>query len=176
MPMPWAFLGDQVILPGFVSSGGNGPIVHAPHNWRAEVIGASGVPVHHPAHDRKNVVGHHGAVIILNLVQHLALRVGAKRKTWTLHLTVAGKRQRLTLGSYPSMSLASARAKVLTIAEDANLGAQIGALKDQIIDLGKQRYRVRLQLDEYKRRVLEQRRERLSPALIERINEAREFG
>jgi integrase len=47
----------------------------------------------------------------------LALRVGAKRKTWTLHLTVAGKRQRLTLGSYPSMSLASARAKALTIAE-----------------------------------------------------------
>ena len=54
-------------------------------------------------------------------VKGLALRVGAKRKTWTLHLTVAGKRQRLTLGSYPSLSLAGARAKALTIAEGGPL-------------------------------------------------------
>jgi hypothetical protein len=60
--------------------------------------------------------------------------------------------------------------------EDANLGEQIGALRDQMNDLGKQRYRVRLQLDEHKRRLLEERRERLSPGLIERIGEAREFG
>jgi integrase len=57
-------------------------------------------------------------------VRGLALRVGAKRKTWTLHLTVAGKRQRLTLGSYPSLSLASARAKALVIAEGGNPDAE----------------------------------------------------
>src|SRR5690349_20733552 len=51
-------------------------------------------------------------------VKGLALRVGAKRKTWTLHLTAGGKRRRLTLGQYPAMSLASARARALTIAED----------------------------------------------------------
>jgi integrase len=46
-------------------------------------------------------------------VKGLALRVGAKRKTWTLHRTANGKRQRLTLGQYPAMSLASARARAL---------------------------------------------------------------
>jgi hypothetical protein len=43
-------------------------------------------------------------------VKGLALRVGAKRKTWTLHRTGNGKRQRLTLGQYPAMSLGAARA------------------------------------------------------------------
>ena len=48
-------------------------------------------------------------------VHGLALRVGAKRKTWTLHLTVAGKRSRLSLGSYPALSLGAARARALTM-------------------------------------------------------------
>jgi integrase len=66
-------------------------------------------------------------------VKGLALRVGAKRKTWTLHLTVAGKRQRLTLGSYPSLSLAGARAKALTIAEGGPLGGTFKAISDEFM-------------------------------------------
>ena len=45
----------------------------------------------------------------------LALRVSEHgAKSWTFHFTdVAGKRVRLTLGTYPGMSLAAARAKVV---------------------------------------------------------------
>ena len=35
-------------------------------------------------------------------VKGLALRVGVKRKAWTLHLTINGRRSRLSLGSYPA--------------------------------------------------------------------------
>jgi integrase len=42
----------------------------------------------------------------------LALRVGASgRKTWTLFYSFGGARRRLTLGTYPATSLASARTK-----------------------------------------------------------------
>ncbi|MFY9835761.1 MAG: integrase arm-type DNA-binding domain-containing protein [Xanthobacteraceae bacterium] len=41
----------------------------------------------------------------------LALRVSPKRKSWTLHLTLGGKRKRLTLGVYPTLSLAGARTR-----------------------------------------------------------------
>jgi integrase len=43
----------------------------------------------------------------------LSLRVGLKRRTWCLHSTVAGHRRRETIGRYPAMSLAAARARVL---------------------------------------------------------------
>jgi integrase len=67
-------------------------------------------------------------------VRGLALRVGTKRKTWTLHLTVAGKRRRRTLGSYPSMSLANARAKALTIAEGGDPDAEtFKAISDEFM-------------------------------------------
>jgi integrase len=46
-------------------------------------------------------------------VPGLALRVGERSKSWTLHVTINGKRKRITLGSYPSISLAAARARAL---------------------------------------------------------------
>src|SRR6516225_8004215 len=48
-------------------------------------------------------------------VTGLALRVSAKGvKAWTLHFTgTSGKRARITLGRYPSTSLANARARAL---------------------------------------------------------------
>ena len=48
-------------------------------------------------------------------VSGLALRVSAKGvKAWTLHFTEpTGKRARITLGRYPSTSLANARARAL---------------------------------------------------------------
>ena len=39
----------------------------------------------------------------------LALRVGHREKTWTLHHRDHGKLQRMTLGRYPEMTLAAAR-------------------------------------------------------------------
>jgi hypothetical protein len=39
----------------------------------------------------------------------LALRVGHREKTWTLHHRDHGKLQRMTLGRYPEMTLAEAR-------------------------------------------------------------------
>jgi integrase len=45
----------------------------------------------------------------------LALRVSATGKTWCFHYTCAGRRKRLTLGTYPATSLAKAR----TLATDA---------------------------------------------------------
>src|SRR6516225_2812844 len=45
-------------------------------------------------------------------VSGLALRVSKwDRKTWTLHYTLAGTRKRLTIGSYPALSLAQARTR-----------------------------------------------------------------
>jgi integrase len=55
-------------------------------------------------------------------VRGLALRVGAKSKTWTLHLTISGKRSRLGLGSYPAVSLGGARAKALTTLASVEAG------------------------------------------------------
>src|SRR6516165_4161780 len=46
-------------------------------------------------------------------VSGLALRVSKwGRKSWTLHYTLGGKRRRLTLGAYPSISLSAARTRV----------------------------------------------------------------
>jgi integrase len=56
-------------------------------------------------------------------VTGLALRVGVRRKTWTLHLTTNGNRRRVTLGSYPAMSLAAARARALTVAAGGDADA-----------------------------------------------------
>ena len=44
-------------------------------------------------------------------VSGLALRVSEGRKSWTFHYTL-GKRRRLTFGSYPTISLSSARTRV----------------------------------------------------------------
>lgn len=55
-------------------------------------------------------------------VKGLALRVGAQRKTWTLHLTINAKRSRLSLGSYPALSLAAARARALTMLSSVEAG------------------------------------------------------
>jgi integrase len=45
-------------------------------------------------------------------VSGLALRVSKwGRKGWTLHYTLGGKRRRLTLGAYPSISLSAARTR-----------------------------------------------------------------
>ena len=45
-------------------------------------------------------------------VSGLALRVSKwGRKGWTLHYTLGGKRRRLTLGAYPSISLWAARTR-----------------------------------------------------------------
>src|SRR5215469_9397898 len=47
-------------------------------------------------------------------VSGLALRVSAQGvKSWTLHFGPTGKRARITLGRYPSTSLANARALAL---------------------------------------------------------------
>jgi integrase len=46
-------------------------------------------------------------------VSGLALRVSKwGRKSWTLHYTLGGKRRRLTLGAYPTISLSAARTRV----------------------------------------------------------------
>jgi hypothetical protein len=58
-------------------------------------------------------------------VSGLALRVAASgRKTWTLHFTSpgAGKRARLTLGTYPATSLGSARAQALEARSEVEAG------------------------------------------------------
>jgi integrase len=46
-------------------------------------------------------------------VPGLALRVGERSKSWTLHWGASGKRKRLTLGAYPALSLSAARRKAL---------------------------------------------------------------
>ena len=46
-------------------------------------------------------------------VPGLALRIGARLKSWTLHYSAGGKRKRVTIGSYPSVSLGTARRKAL---------------------------------------------------------------
>jgi integrase len=46
-------------------------------------------------------------------VSGLALRIGSRSKSWSLHYTQDGTRKRLALGSYPSVSLAAARRKAL---------------------------------------------------------------
>ena len=44
-------------------------------------------------------------------VSGLALRVSEGRKSWTLHYSLAGKRCRLTFGTYPFISLSAARTR-----------------------------------------------------------------
>jgi integrase len=46
-------------------------------------------------------------------VPGLALRIGSRTKTWSLHFTLDGLRKRLPLGSYPSLSLSAARRKAM---------------------------------------------------------------
>jgi integrase len=41
----------------------------------------------------------------------LALRVSSRRKSWTFHYSLGGGRKRLTLGTYPMLSLAGARTR-----------------------------------------------------------------
>jgi integrase len=41
----------------------------------------------------------------------LALRISTARKSWTFHYSLAGTRKRLTLGTYPMLSLAAARTR-----------------------------------------------------------------
>jgi len=41
----------------------------------------------------------------------LALRVSARKKSWTFHYSLNGTRKRLTFGSYPSISLSGARTR-----------------------------------------------------------------
>jgi integrase len=52
----------------------------------------------------------------------LALRVSTRSKTWTLHVTVAGKLKRLSLGAYPGISLAAARARAIETKANAAEG------------------------------------------------------
>jgi integrase len=46
-------------------------------------------------------------------VSGLALRVGERIKSWTLHYSRDGKRKRLTMGTYPATSLGAARRKAI---------------------------------------------------------------
>jgi integrase len=61
----------------------------------------------------------------------LALRVGAKRKTWTLLLTINGRRKRLSLGSYPALSLAAARARAMTMLAGGPAAETFHAISDE---------------------------------------------
>jgi hypothetical protein len=42
---------------------------HAPNYRGAEIIATRGVPVHHPADDRKAVVGHNGAALVFDPIE-----------------------------------------------------------------------------------------------------------
>lgn len=63
-------------------------------------------------------------------VRGLSLRVSTGRKAWTLHVTRSGKRARMTLGTYPELSLAEARTK----AEDTRAGREPGRTFREIAD------------------------------------------
>jgi integrase len=52
----------------------------------------------------------------------LSLRVSVGRKAWTYHFTLGGRRVRMTLGTYPATSLASARTKAHTARADLEAG------------------------------------------------------
>jgi integrase len=55
-------------------------------------------------------------------VSGLALRVSGTFKSWTLHYRLSGKQVRWTLGSYPAISLASARTKALEAKAEIEAG------------------------------------------------------
>jgi integrase len=55
-------------------------------------------------------------------ISGLALRVAAARKTWTLHYRWNGKQVRLTVGTYPSTSLAAARTRALEVKSHIEAG------------------------------------------------------
>src|SRR5215467_4229096 len=57
----------------------------------------------------------------------LALLVGKTRKTWQLNYSQSGKRRRLSLGHYPSMSLAAARARAVEGKDKAEAGQPMKA-------------------------------------------------
>lgn len=57
-----------------------------------------------------------------SLTPGLRLRVGKRAKTFVLLRTVDGKRQRVTLGRYPALSLGKARDAVRTLAAEKQLG------------------------------------------------------
>jgi integrase len=59
-----------------------------------------------------------GAEYFDERVSGLALRVVSKRKTWDLHFTYDDRRVRMPLGTYPSLSLAAARARALEAKSD----------------------------------------------------------
>ena len=59
------------------------------------------------------------------IVPGLALRVGARRRTWTLRHRVGGKNRRDILGYFPALSLAEARIAAGKLAERIDQGAAV---------------------------------------------------
>ena len=57
------------------------------------------------------------------LIPGLALRVGARRRTWTLRHRVGGRHRRDILGYFPTLSLADARTAAGKLLERAEAGA-----------------------------------------------------
>jgi integrase len=66
----------------------------------------------------------------------LALRVSAKSKTWTFHFTRNDKRGRVTLGSYPSTSLAAARGLAIEARGNLEAGKDPKPSRDTLKDIG----------------------------------------
>jgi integrase len=67
----------------------------------------------------------------------LALRINAKSKTWTFHFTRNGKRVRVTLGSYPSTSLAAARGLAIEARGNVEVGKDPRPSGGCLADVGK---------------------------------------
>ncbi len=62
-------------------------------------------------------------------VPGLALRVSTKRKSWTYHFTWNNRRSRLTFGTYPATSLASARTRAFEAKVQLEAGNDPRAIK-----------------------------------------------
>jgi integrase len=71
-------------------------------------------------------------------VSGLALRVSAKRKSWTLHYVSNGRQRRLTFGAYPTISLAAARRMALEAKGDVAEGLDPAAKPDTLQAIGEE--------------------------------------
>jgi Arm DNA-binding domain len=98
----------------------------------------------------------------------VALRVSAGRRTWTFHYTL-GTRRRLTLGTYPILSLAGARTRAdearATVAEGADPRIAVGSTVRAVCDEYMRRDGAKLRSAGWRQGVLDRH---IYPTLCER--------
>ena len=84
------------------------------------------------------------------VLQCFGVRVSpTKRKTWFVIVRADGRQKRITIGTYPAISLAEARVEARKIVRDAQLGVLSDCKESPALTLGDAREGSNLQPDGY---------------------------